>query len=234
MSNDVFGEAIKSYFNGERSVEIKVSSNTFEDDIIPVEYLFRSYNEMPEIEKKALQLAKGKTLDVGAGAGSHGLYLQETRKLNVTSLDTSKGAIEICKKRGLKETICQNFFNHKESYDTLLMLMNGSGIIGSLPNINFFFQHLRTLLKDKGQVLIDSSDLIYLYENEKGEFWVDLNDGYYGEMRYSIQYKDIKSETFDWLYIDYNTLQNAAHSNGFQCELILEGDHYDYLARLSL
>jgi hypothetical protein len=36
------------------------------------------------------------------------------------------------------------------------------------------------------------------------------------------------------MFIDYNTLQNAALDNGFQCELILEGEHYDYLAKLSI
>ncbi len=233
MTNDVFGEAIKSYYYGNKNAEITVTSDTFDDDSIPVDYLFRAFKEMPVIEQKALQLTKGKTLDIGAGAGSHSLYLQKNN-IVITALDTSEGAIEICKKRGLSDVVCQNFFSHKSKYDTLLMLMNGSGIIGSIANIDFFFQHLKTLLNKNGQVLIDSSDLIYLYENENGEFWVDLNEGYYGEMQYSIKFQNIKSEPFDWLYIDYNTLQNAANNNGFNCELIEEGEHYEYLARLTL
>jgi len=234
MDIDVFGEAIKAHYNGKPKVKIVVSSDKFEEDTIPVNYLFREYEDMPIVEQKALQLTKGKTLDVGAGAGSHSLFLQNTKNSIVTALDTSKGGIEICKERGLRHVVCENFFNHKKSYDSILMLMNGSGIIGSLSNINFFFQHLKNLLNKGGQLLIDSSDLIYLYENQDGEFWVNLNEGYYGEMRYSISYNNLKSEPFDWLYIDFNTLQKAANTNGFNCEMILEGEHYDYLARITI
>lgn len=234
MNKDVFGEAIKACFRGEKKVEITVKSDAFDNDIIPVSYLFRNFSEMPKEEQKALELSKGTVLDVGCGAGSHSLYLQNEKHLKVTSIDTSLGAIEICATRGVKNSICENFYSHNATYDTVLMLMNGSGIIGSLPNIDFFFQHLKNILQPNGQLLIDSSNLIYLYENENGEYWIDASQGYYGEMRYQLEYKNVLSEPFDWLYIDYNTLQNAANINGFECELIFEGEHYNYLARITI
>ena len=70
-------------------------------------------------------------------------------------------------------------------------------------------------------------------EDEDGAYIIPA-DGYYGELEFSLSYKGEKEESFPWLYLDYNTLQNAAFANGLQCELILEGDHYDYLARLTL
>lgn len=233
MSKDVFGEAIKDFYNKKYSEDIIVQAPDFDDDSIPIPYLFRNHTAMPTIEQKALALAFGDVLDVGAGAGSHSLFLQEERKLQVHAIDISEGAIEICKKRGITNATIQDIFNLKEvQYDTLLFLMNGSGIIGKLTNIDRFFSHVKNLLKPNGQILIDSSDISYLFAEEDGSFWVDASAGYYGEMQYKLKYKNLASDWFDWLYIDYNTLQNAANANGFLCELILQGENNDYLAKL--
>ncbi len=234
MENDIFGAAITDYFETGVPNSIIVRSNEFDDDEIPIPYLFRTFPKMPKIEQKALDLSFGKVLDVGCGAGSHSLYLQNKKKLDVTAIDTSAGAVNICKKRGVITVSNIDFYNHKGKYDTILLLMNGSGIIGTLNNFASFFDKLKSLLTSNGQVLIDSSDLIYLFEDENGEYWVDAAQGYYGEMQYQLDYKNKTSQKFDWLYVDYNTLQRAAVFNDFNCELITEGDHYDYLAKLTL
>ncbi|WP_299254845.1 bifunctional 2-polyprenyl-6-hydroxyphenol methylase/3-demethylubiquinol 3-O-methyltransferase UbiG [uncultured Aquimarina sp.] len=235
INKDIFGEAIKDFYNKKYSEDIIVQAPDFDDDIIPIPYLFRTYSEMPKIEQKALDLAFGDVLDVGCGAGSHSLFLQKDRKLNVHAIDISEGAIKICKERGVANTSVQDIFNLKEiQYDTLLFLMNGSGIIGKLANIDKFFSDVKNLLKTNGQILIDSSDISYLFAEDDGSFWVDASTGYYGEMQYRLKYKKLQSDWFDWLYIDYNTLQNAANAHGFICELVLEGENNDYLAKLSI
>lgn len=234
MQNDIFGAAITAYFNSKKEQIITVTNQDFDDDQIHVSYLFREYDQMPAIEKKALDLCTGTILDVGSGAGSHSLFLENNKKLNVTAIDTSAGAIETSKKRGLTNALVDDFYEHHGSYDTILLLMNGSGIIGKLNNFNTFFNHLKSLLNANGQVLIDSSDLIYLFEDENGEYWVDAAKGYYGELNYQISYNNKSSEVFNWLYVDFNTLKRACLVHGFKCELIAEGEHYDYLAKLSL
>ncbi|KAA1242418.1 bifunctional 2-polyprenyl-6-hydroxyphenol methylase/3-demethylubiquinol 3-O-methyltransferase UbiG [Aquimarina sp. RZ0] len=234
MSQDIFGEAIKDFYTKNYNQDIIVHAPDFDDDTIPIPYLFRSYAEMPKIEQKALELSYGKVLDIGCGAGSHSIFLQDTQKLEVTAIDISAGAIEICKKRGIKAAAVQDLYELKNtSYDTLLFLMNGSGIIGKLTHIDYFFTHIKTILSPGGQILIDSSDISYLFANEDGSFWVDASAGYYGEMQYKLSYKSMESDWFDWLYIDYNTLQNAANANGFLCELIIEGNNNDFLVRLT-
>jgi len=233
MSVDIFGKAIRDYYENNYSEDIVVQAPDFDDDSIPLPYLFRSFDEMPPIEQKALKMVYGKTLDVGCGAGSHSLYLQDHKTLDVTAIDVSKGAIEIAKKRGVTKVKVQDIYAlQNEVFDTLLFLMNGSGIIGTLDNIDRFFTHIKTLVSPKGQILIDSSDLSYLFTDEEGGFWVDATAGYYGEMKYKMKYKNLESEWFDWLYIDFNTLQNAANAHGFVCELVLEGSNNDYLAKL--
>lgn len=232
---DVFGKAIAAYYHQKDETEIIVHSPDFDDDEIAVPYLFRSFKEMPPLEKEALKICTGKVLDVGCGAGSHSLYLQDERNMEVTAIDTSKGAIEICKLRGIKDARNIDYFKlRNEKFDTILLLMNGTGIIGKLSNLDDFFQHTKTLLKEGGKVLIDSSDLSYLFDkDEDGGIWIDPEDPYYGELQFSISYKGETSAEFNWLYLDFDSLELAAAENGFTCKMLKKGEHYDYLAELS-
>jgi len=231
---DLFGKAIFDFYTKNSPEDIITETSISEEDEMSVEYLFRSYNEMPKIEQKALQLAKGKILDVGCGAGSHALSLQNERNLEVTAIDISDKAIETCRLRGIKNAKVENILDFdSEKFDTILLLMNGTGIFGQLKDCNTYLTKLKSLLNPGGQILIDSSDIIYMFdEDEDGGKWIPSENDYYGELVFNISYKGEKEEPFDWLYLDYNTLQNAAIANGLNCDLILEGEHYDYLARL--
>jgi len=230
---DLFGKAILDFQTNNSPEDIITETNISETDKMDVAYLFRSYKEMPKLEKKALQLSKGKVLDVGCGAGSHSLYLQNNKNLEVTSIDISENAIQACQLRGLKNAKVQNILDlGNEKFDTILLLMNGTGIFGTLADTSKYLQKLKSLLSSNGQILIDSSDIIYMFdEDDDGSKWIPA-DGYYGELTFTISYKNQTEEPFTWLYLDYNTLQNAAFANGLQCELIEEGKHFDYLARL--
>ncbi|MWB93355.1 methyltransferase domain-containing protein [Flavobacterium sp. GA093] len=233
---DLFGKAMYDFQTHNSPENLITETSISEEDEMSVEYLFRSYDEMPKIEQKALQMASGKVLDVGCGAGSHGLTLQNDRNLEVTAIDISEKAIETCQLRGLKNTYVKNILDFEgEKFDTILLLMNGTGIFGKLKNCNNYLSKLKSLLNPGGQILIDSSDIIYMFdEDEDGGKWIPSEKEYYGELVFSISYKGEKEEPFDWLYLDYNTLQNAAIANGLKCELVLEGEHYDYLAKLSI
>jgi SAM-dependent methyltransferase len=232
---DLFGKAILDYQTNSSPENIITSTSISDEDEMDVAYLFRSFDEMPSIEQKALLLAKGKTLDVGCGAGSHSLYLQNERKIDVHSIDISKNAIQSCLLRGLKNIRAIDVLDlENEKYDTILLLMNGTGIFETLEKSTIYMQKLKSLLNPNGQNLIDSSDIIYMFdEDEDGGKWIP-SDNYYGELTFSLQYKNEKEDDFPWLYMDYNTLQNVAIANGLKCQLLMEGDHYDYLAQLTI
>jgi len=232
---DLFGKAILDFQTNNAPEDLITETSISEADEMSVAYLFRSYPEMPEIEQKALQLAKGKVLDVGCGAGSHSLFLQNEKKLAVTAIDISANAIEACKLRGINDARVQNVMAlENEKFDTILLLMNGAGMCGRLKNIAPFLIKLKSLLNDGGQILLDSSDIIYMFDDdEDGGKWIPQEHEYYGEVVFNVSYKGENEEPFNWMYIDYNTLQNAAIANGLQSELICEGLHYDYLARLT-
>jgi SAM-dependent methyltransferase len=233
---DLFGKAILDYQTNNFPEDLITETTISEEDEMSVAYLFRSHKEMPTMEQKALQLAKGKILDVGCGAGSHSLYLQNELNLEVTAIDISSRAIQACSLRGIKDARVQDVMTlENETYDTILLLMNGAGMCGKLKNIPNFLVKLKSLLNPGGQILLDSSDIIYMFDDdEDGGKWIPSDNEYYGEVVFNIAYKGEKEKPFNWMYIDYNTLQNAAFANGLKAELILEGEHYDYLAKLSI
>ena len=211
---------------------LRVFSPMFEEDEIPLTTLFRKYKAMPEIERKALDMATGKTLDVGAGSGCHSLVLQE-KGIDVTAIDISPLSVETMKERGIKKVMEQDFFTMQGKYDTILMLMNGIGIVGTLERLPKFFRQLDNILAPGGLVLCDSSDISYVFEDENGMIDIPNEMDYYGEHSFQMQYKDTIGEPFDWLYIDANTLKEKAAKNGYVVEVVAEGEHYDYLARIA-
>jgi SAM-dependent methyltransferase len=234
LKQDILGNALLDYQLGNYTEDIVTYSSLNEEDTLPLAYMFRSFKDMPALEQKALKSCKGLILDIGCGAGSHSLYLQN-KGLAVTGLDSSPGAITVCKQRGLTNTVYENILNYKgQSYDTLLLLMNGIGLAGTLKGLAVFFAKLKSLLNTSGQILLDSSDIVYMYETDEDDgYWIPDNETYYGEVSFTMEYKKKKSEPFPWLYVDYNTLQRAANFNDLNCELVMEGEHYDYLARLT-
>ena len=231
---DPMGAAIADYFKRHKADRLRVFSSQFDEDEIPVEELFRTEKQMPLLERTALQMATGKILDVGAGSGCHSPTLQEAGK-EVHAIDISPLSVEVMKQRGVRSVSQTNLFNEQfaDEYDTILMLMNSSGIIGKLENLPDFFRKMKLLLRPGGCVLMDSSNLSYLFEEEDGSIVINLAGDYYGEVDFQMQYKNVKGDSFDWLYIDFQTLSIYAAENGFKAELVKEGTHYDYLAKLS-
>ncbi len=231
---DLMGRAIWDYYYQENSEDLQTETSISELDDLPVSYLFRDYQEMNALEKKALDLSFGKVLDVGSGAGSHSLYLQNERKLEVTALDISPKSIEICKARGVKNAICEDLLQFSEkNFDTVLLLMNGTGIFQSLEHIDQYLQKLKSLLAENGQILIDSTDILYMYDQDEDGGVLVPATGYYGELDYYLHYKGESELPMKWLYLDFDTLENAAIANGFKIQKI-EKLEDSYLAQLTL
>ncbi len=235
MTTDIIGSALLDYQNGNYTEDIKTISSLEEEDVLPLPYLFRDFEQMPELEQMALQLCEGSVLDIGCGAGSHSLFLQQNN-IEVTALDSSPGAIATCRLRGLRNTVVSEITLYTDAtFDTLLLLMNGVGLAGTLTQLDDFLMHLKSLLKPNGQLLLDSSDIIYMFEkDEDGGYFVPNSGTYYGEVTFTMMYKGSMGKPFSWLYVDLNTLEQAALRQNMSCELIRKGEHYDYLARLKV
>jgi SAM-dependent methyltransferase len=228
---DPMGAAIRDYHAKGSAKPLRVLSTMFDDDVLPVSTLFRSVDEMNKMEQVALSCAEGRVLDVGAGAGCHTLPLQE-RGLHVTAIDVSPLSVETMQQRGVIDARQEDFFTMASdvTFDTILMLMNGTGIVGTLDNLPLLFDRLDTLLAPGGQLLVDSSDLRYVFEDEDGNFDPTEFDNYYGEVDYQMVYGKVRGERFNWLYVDFPRLQSCAEMKGYRAELLCKGENYDYLA----
>jgi len=232
---DLLGRSLLDYQKGDRSDDVHVETNISEREILFRSHFFRSFSQMIPLEQLALTKAQGRVLDVGAGTGSHVLYLQE-KGLDVVALDISASAVEVCKLRGVKQAVCADVLDYNGKFDTILMLMNGIGVCQKLSKIDLYLQKLKSLLTPTGQILATSTDIIYMFDqDEDGGYIVPIAEDadYYGELTYTISYKG-KKDSFPWLFLDYNTLQNAAYHNGLSCELQQEGDAFNYLAKLQI
>lgn len=229
MMKDVLGSAIADYHHKTSTSKSKlwVHSKYGPREEMPVEVYFRHADEMPELEWQALRQCRGRVLDIGAGAGSHALFLQQSG-MNVTALDISKKAAKVIKARDVQKVINNDFFELKAhtKYDTLLLLMNGIGLAGTVDGLHKFFQKARKLLHPGGQLIFDSSDIAYLYDGKPPR-----GEPYYGEVLYQYEYRRQRSAWFHWLFIDKRTLSSIARSEGWKIELLFKDPSGQYLVR---
>ena len=194
---------------------------------MPLAVYFRDFYEMPELEQKALKLCTGKVLDIGAGAGSHALELQNLH-IDVSTLEISPAACEVMQSRGIHQVVCDDIFKYNhEKFDTLILLMNGIGLCGTCGGFEKFLQHAQTLLSPGGQLIFDSCDIAYMYED------LPQPENYYGEVKCCYEYSRQKTDWFRWLYLDFNTMSAIARSVGWNVECIAEDENDQYLARLT-
>lgn len=232
---DPLGQAISNYYYNKDNTSVKVFSDVVEDEELPPDYFFRQHSDMPKLERIALKKCSGKILDVGAGAGCHSLYLQQN-EFDITALEASTFCCEVMKQQKIKKVINSDILSYKyEKYDTILLMMNGIGIAGTLANLPILLSHLKLMLNKSGKIILDSSDLIYLFEQEDGSFILDINaNHYYGEINYHLKYKNIHGKPFSWLFADHVILTEIAEQVGFKTSIIEYGPHYDYLAQLTI
>ncbi|WP_353127495.1 class I SAM-dependent methyltransferase [Parapedobacter pyrenivorans] len=230
MRRDVLGKALRDYLDGNHDEKLLLHTGYGEVEEMPVEEFFRLPEDFPELERIAMALCDGHVLDIGAGAGSHTLYLQN-RGMNVTALERSPQACAVMRARGIQQVIQADFLQYQGNrYDTLLFMMNGIGLAGTLDGLRKLLQHCRSLLNQGGQLLFDSSDIAYLYTDGS----VDRPAGYYGEIRYQYAYKGSRSIPFHWLFIDQAMLIDIARSEGWVVQILYEDGNDQYLARMEL
>lgn len=229
MHRDVYGEALSDFFQQlNQQAPLLLHTSYGDTDEMPLDIFFREEENFPELEYIALSLCDGKTLDVGAGVGSHSLYLQN-HGFDVDALEISQIACNIMLQRGVRRVICADFFSYSsQKYDTLLFLMNGIGIAGELHGFRKLLEHSKSLLTENGQLIFDSSDISYLYN----DYGIKRPESYFGEIGYRYEYKGNSGPLFKWLYLDQDTLIKTAHEMGWVVQVLFEDENDQYLVRM--
>lgn len=228
FQKDLYGTILKDFYNGNTDLKVLLHNHYGEAEDYPINLFFRDEAEMPEAETIALNLCKRKVLDLGAGSGNHALALQ-AKGFEVVAIDISEGACEVMRFRGVEKVVCADVMDyHIEKFDTLLLMMNGIGFVGYIDDLKLFLKHAETLLNPDGQIIFDSSDVSYLYED------LDRNaEPYYGETDYQYEYKNQKGEWFSWLYIDEWTMRKVAKECGWELQVVYQNLDDNYLGRLT-
>lgn len=229
---DILGNALIDFHFNKINGNIIIHSPDFEQDEIPVSWYFRDYDAMPEIEKEALSFCKGSILDIGAGAGSHALYLQ-SKEFDVTGMDISEGGCRVMRDRGVRKVINSDVYTpNNNKYDTVLMMMNGIGITSSIQGLESFLDFVPGLLESSGQIIFDSSNLIYLYQDDHNVAEINLAGEYYGEIEFQMEYNGVFGKIFRWIYVDFDTISAMCEKRKLKIELLHEGENLQYLARI--
>jgi SAM-dependent methyltransferase len=227
--------AMRAYHRGQRDAVIVVYDD-FERDEVPVSYFFRGPDQFPPLEQLALESCRGRVLDVGAGSGCHSLALQ-ARGFQVTAIEILPALVKILRARGVRDVRMATWMDlDAEPFDTVLMMMNGLGLAETLTGLRRFLKDARRLVRPDGQVLADSTDVRVRMDAEAAQTGVlERADGrYIGELHFQLEFEGRKGPTFSQLYVDADTLEAHARSEGWSCDIIREPDQYGhYLARLS-
>jgi SAM-dependent methyltransferase len=241
-SNDIMGKALTDYYHGNHQEKVWLYPRLKRDlngcslingdfyygpkGRFPMEFFFRATHKLPEEELQALKLCEGSILDVGAGAGGHALALQQLGQ-DVTAIEISPLSIALMRERGVQKAICQDIFSFNQStFDTILLMWNGIGLVGTLKGLRQFLRKAGSLLRPGGQIIFDSTDSAYVFNRTPS---MDLP--YYGEFSFQYQYRDQESGWFEWLYIDRNTLRTILEEEGWEMELLSENDRFQYFVR---
>lgn len=232
---DILGQAMLEHWQGTDKGMIRVKTKITSPQIMDPAIFFREFDEMPAWEKLALELCSGRTLDVGAGAGPHCLWLQE-HGLEACGLEVSAAACRVMEERGVEKIIQGSFLDTSDplGFDTILFLMNGTGLAGSMEGLPGMLRHAKGLLREGGKILIDSTDIMYMYEEWDGSLRLNLNANYYGEMEMWVKYRDMRSHPFIWLYVDPANLIDIAREAGLETTIVFSDETGRYLASLSV
>jgi len=225
-------DAMLAYHRGDTAARIIVHDDHGDCDAHEIAHFFRAAEQFPLLEQKAIELCRGRVLDVGAGSGCHSLVLQELG-IDVCALELAPELCDMMRDRGVRNVSCGDIrVLEAEPFDTVLMMMNGLELAGSLAGLGCLLTKLHSLVVSSGLVLADSTDLRPTHGSEADPCLRE--DGrYVGELIFQLEYEGRKGTPFQHLYVDPDTLRDHAVGAGWDLTIVCEGDFGHYLAQLT-
>lgn len=219
-------DALRAYRAGDVQASVAMRTDVGGAEEVPAALFFRSPEGMGEVEGRALSLARGRVLDLGAGPGAHAVPLAR-RGLEVTALEILPEAVRALREGGVGDVREGGLeaLGPGESFDTALALMNGLGLAGTVAALPDFLERLAAHLAPGGQILADSTD---------PRPWESEEDGRYpGEVHMQLGFAGAWDDPFPFLFVDADTLRESAASRGLAVEVAAEEGGGRYLARIT-
>jgi SAM-dependent methyltransferase len=218
--------ALAAYRAGRRQVELVLRTDVAEEEHVPVSLFFRPVESMPAVERRALAEARGRVLDVGAGPGAHAAPLAAAGHA-VTALEILPVALAALHGGGVVDVRDGGLeaLGPEERFDTVLVLMNGLGLPGTMAALDDFLAALAGHLEAGGRILADSTDPAR---------WDVPDDGrYVGEVHMQLEFDGQAGPPFPFLFVDPEALAAACTRVGLTCEVLEREEDGRYLARMA-
>ncbi|WP_089015821.1 class I SAM-dependent methyltransferase [Micromonospora inositola] len=192
----------------------------------------------PPHDHRAVDRVRGRVLDVGVGAGRIALHLQE-RGVPVTGLDTSAGALRVCRHRGVRDLVLGTVDEHVADghrYDTFLLLGNNLGLIEGRERAPGFLAALAALARPGARIIAHGTDP-YGTRDPVHTGYHELNrrrGRLGGQLRLRLRYRELGTEWFDYLVCSVDELAELVHGSPWRLVDVDDADRPYYLAMLEL
>ena len=232
---DGYGRLLLAHLEGDqRTHEIVERDDGFiEANAGPGAY-FAPFRRWPAHQRRAMRFVRGRVLDVGAGAGRVALHLQE-RGLEVVAIDISPLAVEVCRRRGVRDArVCafEDVDHELGSFDTAVMFGNNFGLFGSAPKARRMLRRLHALTSARGRIVAESVD-VYATEVPEHRDYHERNrrrGRLAGQLRIRVRHRKYATPWFDYLIVSPDEMRALLDGTGWRVGRMLEGDGRVYAA----
>ena len=205
----------------------------------PADHYLGEPAEWQPHDHRALRLCRGQVLDIGTGAGRTAVELQR-RGMAVTGLDTSPGAIEIARRRGLRDTVVTTIDAYAAKaptrYDTFLLLGNNLGLLESAERAPVFLAALARLANPGARIVAQGTDPYGTTDPVHADYHRRNREAgrIGGQLRLRLRYRRLATDWFDYLNCSPAELEKLLVGTGWRLKSIDLEDRPYYLAVVEL
>jgi SAM-dependent methyltransferase len=234
-ASDAYGREILAILEGREAPEIIERDDGYIDSY-GGHYLLAPYSKWDENEKRAIRLAKGRVLDVGAGGGRVSLHLQD-KGLPVLAIDISPLAIDVCKRRGIKSAKAMRFEDISPSlgtFDTVVMFGNNFGLFGTPARAKRLLKRLYRMTSDDAIILGETLDP-YKTDNPDHRAYHRRNRArgrMPGQLRIRARSGSSSTPWFDYLFVSEKEMRDICSGTGWHVARTFDGAGGQYIAVL--
>ena len=233
-AEDAYGHLVYDSCHGAHSQEVVER----DDGYVAVSHgpaLYLAENpDWPLCQKQGIRFARGRTLDVGCGAGRVALHLQQ-QGLDAVGIDTSPLAVEVCKERGVRDARVLSVTQVGRRlgvFDTIVMYGNNFGLMAGRKRARWLLKRFHALTSPHARIIAESRDpyqtrdpghLAYHERNRRRGRMA-------GQLRLRVRYKSYCTPWFDYLLASPDEMRELLAGTGWSAERFIDGAGGQYVA----
>jgi SAM-dependent methyltransferase len=233
---DAFGRLLLDYLAGDTGQLILELDDGRAGPALPADVFFAENHAWPAQEQQVFEFVHGRVLDVGCGAGRHSIEAQR-RGLDVVAIDISPGAVEVCRRREVRDVRLLPLAAIDAglgTFDTVLMMCGNFGLVGAAADAVLALRTLHGMTTPSARIVLDSvdpyqdkdpADLAYQERNRARERLP-------GQVTIRLRYRDSATPWFELLNVSARELNDLAAEAGWHLAHLVEGEPSEYYAVL--